>query len=456
MTVQPWMFPVPLRPSRFEASSNRWRQCNVEVALDLIGAFAFTKQKSGPVLWCDYQTQIDDNARGRLGSGRGGVYRNKYIKGVGRTLTAANWNDSADVYHASGHMSVGSALRELLITKFVRAHGVADAIVPCETILAGRLEDAEMRAASEGHTSSRPKLTPADALMMALSVKPADFVRTSNFVWALNQMSSKVRDVGLLFMEFERGLHPPEDRGNLEGEPESIAAAMDAAFQRGLANFRRFARIGLFWMYPQNNFTLDGRFLDLETPLVFGAPFIGAFTQTVKGGRPRRVLGFEEFAFVLHWRLFVRWLDMRLQFLTSPGVLADEIAREFLKAVRIAVGSQFHKKHLLYADGRLISEAVGHLVEPLDLGRSGRSRLMELAKYEFAVTVRGAVEPVPDAGWKRVRLPLTPPTSTPFRVEAPDFITPVLTSKAEVYGVALAKLGACGSPAELLRGIIRV
>ena len=101
------MFPVPVRESSFAAAAPRWRACNVEDALDLIGAFAFTKQKSGPVLWCDYQTQLDDNARGRLGSGRGGVYRYKYIKGVGRTLTAANWNDAA-------------ALRELLITRFVR------------------------------------------------------------------------------------------------------------------------------------------------------------------------------------------------------------------------------------------------------------------------------------------------------------------------------------------------
>ncbi len=456
MTVLPWMFPVPLRPSRFEACSARWRPCNIEVALDLIGAFAFTKQKSGPVLWCDYQTQLDDNARGRLGSGRGGVYRNKYIKGVGRTLTAANWNDAADVYHASGHMSVGSALREYLITRILKQQGLIGSIVPCETILAAPLKPEEIRAASEGHTSSRPSLTPADAAMMALSVKPADFVRTSNFVWALNQMSAKVRDIGLLFIEFERGLHSPEDRGNLQGEPESIAAAMDSAFHRGLSNFRRFAGIGLFWMYPQNNFTLDGRFLDLETPLFFGAPFAGAFTQTVKGGRPRRVLGFEEFAFVLHWRLFVRWLDMRLQFLTSPGVLTDEIAREFLKAVRLAVSSQFHRKHPLYSDRNLIAGAVEHLAEPLDLARSGRSRLLELAQYEFAVTVHGSTEPVPDAGWKKVNLPLTPPTCTPFRVEATDFFSPKLTKSAEVYGEWLTKLGTSADPGELLRGIIKL
>ena len=447
---------MPVRESRFQAASARWRPINIEVALDRIGPFVFTKQKSDPILWCDYQTQIDDNSRGRLGSGRAGIYRGKYIKGVGRTLTAANWNDSADVYHASGHMSVGSALREFLITKFADESGLADAIVPCETILAARLTPAEASAVSEGHTSSRPKLTPADSGMMALSVKPADFVRASNFVWALNQISAKVQDIGLLFIAFERGLHSPADRGSLEGEPENIAAAMDGAFRRGLANFRRFARAGLFWMYPQNNFTLDGRFLDLETPLVFGAPFVGTFTQTVKGGRPRRLLGFEEFAFVLHWRMLIRWLDLRLRFLTSPGVLIDGMAREFLDEVRLAIGRQFHRKHLLYSDNQLVGEAVNQLVEPLGLARGGRPRLMELAWHEFEATVRGVTNPVPDVGWRRLRLPLTPPTSTAFRVEAPDFLNPVLTRQAEVYGERLAKLGACSEPVDLLHGIIKL
>ena len=81
---------------------------------------------------------------------------------------------------------------------------------------------------------------------------------------------------------------------------------------------------------------------------------------------------------------------------------------------------------------------------------------MELAKHEFAATVHGVTNPVPEAGWKPVRIPLSPPTSTPYRVEAPDFCNPVLTRLAEVYGERLAKLGACSEPGELLRGIIKL
>ena len=55
--------------------------------------------------------------------------------------------------------------------------------------------------------------------MMALSIKPADFVRTSNIVWALNQFSAKVSDFGLLFLEFERGLHLPGDGCGIPARP---------------------------------------------------------------------------------------------------------------------------------------------------------------------------------------------------------------------------------------------
>ena len=85
-----------------------------------------------------------------------------------------------------------------------------------------------------------------------------------------------------------------------------------------------------------------------------------------------------------------------------------------------------------------------------------RARLLDLAKYEFAVTALGSTEPVPDAGWKAVRLPLTPPTSTPYVVEAPDFITPQFARSAEVYGERLANLSASANPQELLRGIIKL
>src|SRR5207253_8630395 len=124
--------------------------------------------------------------------------------------------------------------------------------------------------------------------------------------------------MGSLFLDFERYLNPPDRRENLAGEPASIARAMDGAFRRGLANFQRYERAGLFWIYTHNNFTLDGRFVDLETPMFFGAPFVGIFQQEYSVPLPYRFLGLEGFAFAWYWRVFLRWLDGKMRFLTSP------------------------------------------------------------------------------------------------------------------------------------------
>ena len=71
MTSAPaWLFPAPVRRSRFVAESPRWRPFNIEVALDRIAPFALAKKSVRPVLHFDYQTHVEDNPPGRLGSGR--------------------------------------------------------------------------------------------------------------------------------------------------------------------------------------------------------------------------------------------------------------------------------------------------------------------------------------------------------------------------------------------------
>src|SRR5688572_23415262 len=111
-----WLFPVPVRRSRFIDSGPQWSSFNVEVALDRISPWDFSRRKIDRVLYFDYQTQLDNNMPGRHGSGRGGVFHGYYVKGVGRTQAAGNWNNLGDRYHGSGHLSVASALRERLIS----------------------------------------------------------------------------------------------------------------------------------------------------------------------------------------------------------------------------------------------------------------------------------------------------------------------------------------------------
>lgn len=448
-----WLFPVPVRRSRFLTADPAWSPFNVEVALDRISPFTFDRRRVQPVLFFDYQTHLENNMRGRHGAGRGGVFRGHYLKGVGRTQAAGNWNDPADRYNASGHLSVGSALRERLITVLLEARGLGDAIVPCRSILLGRLRPKERLAAARGHSSSQASMTPADARLMALSVKTADFARISNFVWALDHFCVEPAQLGGLFLDLERYLNPPAEREGLEGSPASIARAMDRAFRRGFANFLRFNSRGLFWVSTHNNFTLDGRFVDLESPLYFGAPFVGTFQQKLSKPSSYVFLGYECLAYVSYWRRFLRWLPSRLQFLATPTVLETPAIRSFVREVALQVRRVFSPRHLIYADGRLQQAAAANLAAGLDLSRQGRARLAELTRFAFSTGVDCADRPLPDFGWQKIGFEPARISIAPFEIRSPAFLKPTFAADGQAFAEMLARLAALCDSRELLAAL---
>lgn len=440
MAAPPWSFPVPVRPSRFRAGSAEWEPYNVEVALDRIPPFAFDGvTDDGPCLWYDLHTGLEGSPPGRLGSGRGGTYRDRYLKGVGRTPAAGNWRDAADRYSGSGHLSVASALRERLVTIALGDLGLADTVVGCEAVLLAPLTLAEQEAVAAGRTSSRPAMTAADATLVALSVKAAGFARPANVVHALEHACRGPRDVGRLFLALERHLRPPGDRDAAVGAPGDVVAALEAGFEAALRNFEAFARIGLHWMFVTSNATLDGRFVDLETPTFFGRPFVGL--HHVERGRPR-LLGFEELLVVREWRLFIAWLRARVAYLRLPELSAASPARGFLRELAERLERTFSPSHLLHDDAALVRRAVANLEAVLDLGPTGRHQLAELARFALRGYLYGADERLPDVRWRPVDDPPAPAVPHVTRYDAAGFVDPGLTQEAERMADDLARLGA--------------
>src|SRR5580765_2762665 len=86
----PWSVPVPVRKSDFVPLYGKHADCNVEAFLGGISPYGATLRPidADDLLVCDLQCTPDVSFHGRLGSGRAGVYRNKYLKGVGRTTLA--------------------------------------------------------------------------------------------------------------------------------------------------------------------------------------------------------------------------------------------------------------------------------------------------------------------------------------------------------------------------------
>lgn len=448
--IPPWWFPTPVRRGRFIAGDPGEERYNIEVAPDRMRAFALGRETEGEVLYYDLQTQWTGNTRGRLGSGRGGVYGGGYLKGVGRTPAAANWNEAGDLYHASGHLSVASAIRERLITGVLEARGMGDAVVPCTAVLLRRLAPAETRAIRGDESSSRPAFARADGALAALTVKPADFARPSNIAFALDHFENSPRGLGELFLELERYLDPPRDRTRLEGSPVSIAGAMDRAFRRGLDHFRGFARAGLFWIYLDSNFSLDGRFLDLETPVYFGTPWVGLAESEVGGEVVRELVGFEEFGYVRHWRVLVAGLLARLRFMTRADVLESSEARLFLRELIRSIHRTFDRSHPLHGDDALVAGAVRNLAGALGLDRRDRNRLRELARATFPGCLKGRPGRIPDCGWGAVAVPPAPATPRARRFLGAAFCPGEISADARSYADAVERLGAVTDPGVLL------
>src|SRR5438128_755594 len=110
-----WCVPVPVRRSSFTPLHAAHGAYNVEVDLGQIAPFGYAAGgHDDDLLYADLQTHPTVNVGRRLGSGRAGFYRGKYLKGVGRTQLAGNWSDPRDVYHGTGHMAPSAAVREYI------------------------------------------------------------------------------------------------------------------------------------------------------------------------------------------------------------------------------------------------------------------------------------------------------------------------------------------------------
>lgn len=396
-----WLFPYPVREGRFEGLDG----FNIEVAPERLNRFAFHNRVDERVAYFDYQTVLDGTYPGRHGAGRAAVYKGHYVKGIGLTPANANWNDPAERYHGTGHMSPGSAAREYLISRELEARGLGGTIVPCVGVLAAELTAKEKKFVAQGTTSAKSDLSAADANLMALSVKRADFARMSNIVWALDHFAVEAARIGQLFLDFEMYLRAPGERENLEGSGNSIGQAMEAAFDRGMSHFDKWREAGLFWIYAQNNFTLDGRWVDLETPMLVGQPYLGTMSRA---GKPDQFLGFEEFWFVWYWRVFLKWLDAKLSYLLQPGMFAERAIVSYLKDLRGSLRKRFHGKHRIFDDGWLMQRT-----------RSKSKQQRALMEWRWRVVFRADPSPVPDLGWIKEEAEVAGPFATETVLKRP-------------------------------------
>jgi hypothetical protein len=365
MSTPPWWLAVPVRPSEFVPLTPDLAEFNVQVDLGAIAPFGDTVQARdhGETLYCDLQLNPDVNYPRRLGSGRSGYFRRHYLKGIGRTVLAGNWADPGDQYHGTGHLAATGAAREAMVSAYLEGAGLGDTIVGCRGVLARPLP-ASLRGYPESilcrTMGADARGSEVDRHVAALSVKAGDFARLSNIHWLLERvgyagMGTHVRDVMLGLAMFTAADKAPLDPSSIS--PTAVVDGLATAFDHTVDNFRRFFEAGVMWISIHNNVALDGRFVDLELPVVIGAPLVGDLVLG-EGHLPNTV-GFEVFDFMRYAGTFLRVFRARLELLAQSLCASAPRMRDFLRETTEALVQRFDTDHWALnhaARGAVVSE----------------------------------------------------------------------------------------------------
>ncbi len=456
--ADPWDVPVPIEPADFTPLHTGHARYAVRVALGRMGPFGFSgpHAEAGQLLHADLQLNADGNAPYRLGSGRAGFHAGRYLKGVGRTVLAANWAEPEDGYHNSGHLLASSAAREYLVSRYLTHRGAGGSIVGCEGLLL-----APLPPGGSGYIETlfpgRPlhRLCAADRSLQAITIKGAGFARLSNFVWALAHWGRGARRLADLFFRMAHYLRAPgqPEKDASTCTPSALAELLEEALTRGTQHFLEFFRAGVYWGSFHNNFTADGRFLDLETPMVFGGPFMGLtaapeeLPDAVELSEHRLFVGFEVLHYIRQIRTFLESTQARLDWLGRNAWLVSELERRFLADMAEALRERFPPTHWIHELGALTGWLTERLSTALGLPPGAAAQLEALAEAQARVCL--GVEPR-RRGMLRLRsidvVIADPEPTFSVAVAVPRFLEDFVgqTSAGRTFNLALSAVDGAG------------
>ncbi|HYO58669.1 hypothetical protein [Archangium sp.] len=234
------------------------------------------------------------------------------------------------------------------------------------------------------------QFAPADRRLQALTVKGAGFARLSNFAWAFSQWRCGAPFLVELLLRMTRYLGGPSQPEVRPGDvtPAALAERMERAIERLVHNFERFFQTGVYWGSFHNNFTADGRFLDLETPIVFGGPFIGIIAssgklpESVDLADSRVFVGCEVLHCLRQVRTFLAFLIDRLEWLGQNDSGGGELEQRFLLDTAEALRVRFPRSHWLHDAGALGEKLTATLASALALSPGATAELSALVEAQ--------------------------------------------------------------------------
>lgn len=379
-----WSVPTRLRRAQYASLFADHRRYALETDLSPMGGFSLPVT-TGEFGYADHQlTALHPGAR-RQGAGRAVFYKGKYLKGVGRTALAGNWGQARDTVHGTGHLTATSAAREMTISHYLGCKGLEDTIVACEGVLVREL-DPEFGAAYRSYADATDlKTAPADRHLQAITVKNGNFARWSNLSWLAMQSGSEAGDITRwcqLAGHFASSPADPAAR-NIDPlaatgwTPSTVATALCSAVERSVDTLLQHFEAGVYWNSYHNNRSLDGRFLDLELPMLLGEAMVSRIVHTEgslenDNDRDAGLLFGNELLFEAKiMRTAIGTMRQRFRLLATEAELPVE--RTFLDQLADALHDTFDQSHWLFdlqAQGDTLARAYApHLKDPGDAPR---------------------------------------------------------------------------------------
>jgi hypothetical protein len=480
----PWNVPVPVKAAGFVPLFEEHSAFNIQTDLSQIEAFGCREPdaSSDELLMADLQTNFGRQVRGRLGSGRSGFFRDAYLKGIGRTTLAANWNRK-DYLHNSGHLPASGAIREYVASEYIRCRALEHSIVACSGVLLLPVNRSLASYHRLLYGSDRPQtgtVPQVDLSLQAISIKSGCFARASNVQWLLNHLTpgylhqahSLSKFVELYAQGLAEGACLPAIECS-QTTPASLADLQLRAIERAVRNFEAWFAVGLWWSSFANNFTLDGRFLDLETPAFAGGAIFGFLLPCDSGPMANSgVIGTEVFVYLAQMKVF---LEEICRTLSSLPEWFDPMEREFAASLATELaGTVLGQGTLLgspeCAIERVVAMVRAHICNLSEDEARTAQRIVEQAHATsfrpFPLLSEAEAEAAIGAGARTFKLDFPPVLVQPgfrasfyafgFNPEAPWHAPREEFKKGKAMALLMEELDECSDVDELLCKLQRV
>jgi hypothetical protein len=380
----PWFFPIPVKKSRFISFHEKHQKFNIETNLQGIGTFSNDTQPkdSRSLMFSDLQINPDACITNSMGSGRSGFYHQKYLKGVGRTTLVPTWNVPRKLSHNSGILLTSSASREYLISTYLQSKDKTHLSVKCDGILLRTLTSKFKNHSFNnfGLYGNKQNLDipfpKCDDLFHAITLKEGNFCRYSNMVWWL----SGIPEIFDFFKTFYLGLKNFDSvEKNVNPSPEDIAKRFSATLLKTFDNLLESWTLGICWGTIHNNYTMDGRHLDLETAVVTPSPVIGIYTyhsrysnkDSLKFDNFTKLMGLEIIDFVQQTLMFLSFLRTRLKWLCENNLYSN-VEKRFIRDFLISLQRELKPPHPLSSRHYMTHKILSHVTRALDLSTNER------------------------------------------------------------------------------------